>query len=402
MPSRRSTIVFAAAAAAGLMVGCPALTTPAPRAPSDNGVVMGAQVELIAVTPGFDQAVFLGRRRTPPGEDFTIVALPDTQYYSESYPEIFLAQTRWIVENRAARNIVAVTHLGDIVDNADQLYQWEAADAALSVLDAMPDLPYGLAVGNHDEFPQSDPDGTATFNLYFPFSRYQGLPWYGGHFGEDNDNHYILFSGGALDFVAVFLEFAPGGSADALAWADSVLGQYADRHAIVVTHYALTGHALNNKFSGQGKAIRDALGDNENLFLTLGGHFCGTGVRTDDFAAANVHTVLADYQCWQNGGDGWLRLIEFSPAGGTIRTRTYSPTRDEYLLGEKHEFTLPLTILKQPPFEQIGEAHMDATDSTTVSAIWTDLEPGAQYEWFVRTTLNGIVRDSSVRTFCTE
>ena len=30
-------------------------------------------------------------------EDFTIVALPDTQFYSESFPEIFIDQTRWIV-----------------------------------------------------------------------------------------------------------------------------------------------------------------------------------------------------------------------------------------------------------------------------------------------------------------
>ena len=31
-------------------------------------------------------------------ENFTVVVLPDTQFYSESYPGIFDNQTQWIVE----------------------------------------------------------------------------------------------------------------------------------------------------------------------------------------------------------------------------------------------------------------------------------------------------------------
>lgn len=400
MRKRRAWIVLAAIAALGLIVGCPQLVAPSPRAPENGGSVADTQVELIADAAGRGQVAFYGRKVTPAGADFTIVALPDTQYYSESYPDTFTAQTRWIVENRAARNIVAVMHLGDIVDDADELFQWDAADAALSLLDETPDLPYGLAVGNHDEFPRSDPAGTENFNAYFPFSRYEDRGWYGGHFGDDNDNHYILFSGGGLDFVAVFLEFAPGGEPDALAWADSVLAQHADRHAIIVTHFALAGHVLNSKFSGQGRAIRDALGHNENLFLILGGHFCGTGARVDQFPGATVESILADYQCEEGGGNGWLRLLEFSPAAGTIQVRTYSPTRDEYLAGENNEFTLPLTISAQPDFELIGQSQVGADGAA--SASWSGLEPGAEYEWFVRTTPGGVATDGPVWTFAAE
>ena len=32
-------------------------------------------------------------------DDFTIIVLPDTQFYSESYQAIFTAQTQWIVGN---------------------------------------------------------------------------------------------------------------------------------------------------------------------------------------------------------------------------------------------------------------------------------------------------------------
>ncbi|RMF83500.1 MAG: hypothetical protein D6744_04555, partial [Planctomycetota bacterium] len=189
--------------------------TPAPPravSPADGAIVDGSQATLIvSLSPRLSGSVqFFGRRLDTVGEDFTIVALPDTQYYSASYPEIFLAQTEWIARERSARNIVAVLHLGDIVDDASKADQWEAADAAIGVLDALPDLPVGLAVGNHDQFPRGDPDGTANFNTYFPASRFDGRGWYGGHFGGDNDNSYILFSGGGIDFIAVTLEFHRG------------------------------------------------------------------------------------------------------------------------------------------------------------------------------------------------
>ena len=45
---------------------------------------------------------------------FKIVVLPDTQIYSESYPEIFYSQTDWIVDNVVAEDIAFVTHLGDV------------------------------------------------------------------------------------------------------------------------------------------------------------------------------------------------------------------------------------------------------------------------------------------------
>ena len=56
------------------------------------------------------------------GPDFTIIALPDTQYYSHFFPWIFTNQTYWIVNNRAASNIVYVTQLGDCVDDGDGDY----------------------------------------------------------------------------------------------------------------------------------------------------------------------------------------------------------------------------------------------------------------------------------------
>ena len=46
------------------------------------------------------------------------MTIPDTQYYSESYPATFTAQTTWIRDTAATLNTVFVTHLGDITDGA--------------------------------------------------------------------------------------------------------------------------------------------------------------------------------------------------------------------------------------------------------------------------------------------
>ncbi len=78
-------------------------------------------------------------------ENFTIIVLPDTQYYSEGYPSIFDSQTQWIIENKESLNIVFVTHLGDIVDHWWVPEEFENANNSLSKLDG--NVPYGVLPG---------------------------------------------------------------------------------------------------------------------------------------------------------------------------------------------------------------------------------------------------------------
>ena len=157
--------------------------------------------------------------------EFTIIALPDTQHYSESFPAIFTSQTQWIVNNKEPRNIVFVTHEGDVVEHNSNDTEWQRANTSMSLLDGV--VPYGMGPGNHD-LP------TTLFNQYFPYTRYQGQPWYGGHYQNLNDNNYQLFSAGGMDFVIVHMIFCP--PAGAVAWADSVFKAYPDRIGIMTTH----------------------------------------------------------------------------------------------------------------------------------------------------------------------
>jgi hypothetical protein len=115
------------------------VTSPLPQA---HGVTINPALSVITDDP--DDAVittrFFGRSaESGPLEDFTLVALPDTQFYSQNTggnrAAIFSAQTDWIVSQRTALNIAGVLHLGDITqfgDNpATSAGEWSNASAAM-------------------------------------------------------------------------------------------------------------------------------------------------------------------------------------------------------------------------------------------------------------------------------
>ena len=113
-------------------------------------------------------------------DPFTVAMLPDTQHYSDSATNIvnFNNQTQWIVDNRVAENIVVVSHVGDIVEVGSSILMWDRADAAMDILDTLPDLPYGASLGNHDW--QDGGDVATNYINYFGAPRFAGRPWYGG------------------------------------------------------------------------------------------------------------------------------------------------------------------------------------------------------------------------------
>ena len=65
-------------------------------------------------------------------QTFTVIGIPDTQNYSQSFPEIFRAQTQWVSEQQVERDIQFVSHYGDVVNCGDQLDQWANASSIVS------------------------------------------------------------------------------------------------------------------------------------------------------------------------------------------------------------------------------------------------------------------------------
>ena len=343
---------------------------------------------------------FVGRPAPPVGPDFTVVALPDTQFYSSSLnggsPAIFKAQTDWIVANTAARNIAFVTQLGDCVQNGDNGgndVEWRVATNALYQLEnpltTLLDfgIPYGVAVGNHDQSPVGTATGTTTFyNQYFGEAHFLGRPYYGGHYGSNNDDHFELFEAGGIKFIVIHFEYDTAMATNSLEldWADQLLKTHSDRQGILVSHWIMNS-GESGSFSTQGQAIYDRLKVNPNLFLMLCGHVNpnGEGKRADVYNGRTVHTLLSDYQDRVNGGNGWLRTLEFSPANSVIRVRTYSPTLVQYETDANSQFDLfyDMQSLLGNPYSTLAVNSGVASGITT--AVWPGLAVSTEYEWHV-------------------
>jgi len=82
-------------------------------------------------------------------DKFTIAILPDTQYYSKYDPQTYELQAREIAADRTRRNVKLVVHVGDIVNNWDDIGQWKAARKAHKIFDDA-GVPYVVTTGNHD------------------------------------------------------------------------------------------------------------------------------------------------------------------------------------------------------------------------------------------------------------
>jgi hypothetical protein len=273
--------------------------------------------------------------------DFTVIALPDTQDYAETYPEYYHSQTQWIAENVPGMNIVFVSHLGDIVNNRDDETQWQVADAAMSRLDGM--VPYGMLPGNHD----MKIGGSAPYYVqYFPASRYEREKWWGGSHNE-NKNNFQLFSAGGDDYIAVHLQYCPPD--DSIAWANKVLKLHSDRKAILSTHVYLTPEGKYNNHCNEysdgknpGKTLWNKLVKvNPNVFLVLAGHIPGVAKRTDSPNGTPVYQLLSDYQ---DSNEAQLRVMTFYPNEDIIQVTTYSPVLDNYYTDSENQFVMPFEM----------------------------------------------------------
>jgi hypothetical protein len=293
---------------------------------------------------------------------FTIVALPDTQYYAASHPEILEAQARWIVRRQAADRIAAVIHEGDLVD-ADEPRQWQAAAGSLHTLDGV--VPYVLSAGNHDYRRRGAViSRQSAIDDYFPPAGFATTGWFKGTFEPGRiENSFAIVDTPGGPWLILSLEF---GARDAvLAWADRIAQRHAALPAIVVTHAYLTSDGSRFDHLGRpdqlwnphaylaadepggvndGEEIwRKLVARNANILFVLCGHDLADGVgqltsvRAD---GSKVHQLLANYQTGALGGEGFLRVMRFFPAERRVAIRTYSPYADRFKTDPDNDFTL--------------------------------------------------------------
>lgn len=317
---------------------------------------------------------------------WTMVVIPDTQVYVVHGRNHGLLEvvTAWIAENIEKYRIKQVLVTGDLVFqnniNAEggresSKQQWNATSRAFERLDGK--LPYIICTGNHDYGFRDCENRETQVNKYFPANR--NPSWNGvlvemgkNTFGEQTLENaaYEFTTPAGQKMLTISLPFAP--TDENLAWARELVAreQYKNHFVTILTHSYINetgkrisseGYPLNKEGGNAGEGIWQKLVKvSPNIRLVVNGHVTGpdrwdqcTGFSFDtNDAGKRVAQMLFDTQAMGggfngNGGDGWIRLLEFSADLKTVKVRTFSPvfnilpiTRQyAWQRSERNEFT---------------------------------------------------------------
>ncbi|MDO5488265.1 MAG: metallophosphoesterase [Rikenellaceae bacterium] len=309
---------------------------------------------------------------------FSMILIPDPQSYTKfaANQPLFDLQTAWVAQNIDRLNIKAALFTGDMVEqngkqisapkpneyNGDQTgrQQWEAVSRALSRLDNR--LPYVVAQGNHDigEITATDRH-TIMPNYVYPernilfekclVSTCQN--WQGVHTMENSAYEFHDKAWG--DLLVITMEFAPRD--EAIAWAKELTesDKYKNHKVIILVHSWL--NTAGDRITQEGYTLRPCnwaddvwkklVYPSKNIVMVLSGHSGAApkiegDVKSTNFKPTSSYRIdkAADGRSipqmmfnsqqgdgdWNgNGGDCWLRILEFKPDGKTIGVRTFSP-----------------------------------------------------------------------------
>lgn len=374
---------------------------------------------------------------------------------------------QWTADNAASKKIVYAANTGDIINNDLVNPDATNTDGSLAYpgLNAQVDKENAFAskefkrlegsgvvnqtiAGNHDDQVGAETGPNSRFSKAFSAANYyaQAKAWPAGASyhawdettdtdgkttteGSDNQNNYVLFSAGGLDFVAVGLSY--GVTKAEADWANSVFARYHDRNGILITHSYLAAATAANPdgrnvaTTGDGSRLyQQVAAANPNVFLVLAGHIHGVGTNLKTYQTNTTqithHTVemLADYQNYQlpaskiftketcpscvfgsdgsvdTNGDGtvdhkandmlyfgaaYQRVLQFNVKNSTMSVDTYSPFFNAFgntlndpsarYNGAEDNFTVPVDLTsRKTSFATTGLSVFSPTTTVIGSA----------------------------------
>ncbi|MBL9165094.1 MAG: lamin tail domain-containing protein [Planctomycetaceae bacterium] len=351
-------------------------------------------------SPGFVATTTQAPIAPSPNAAWSMVVMPDTQNYSKSSRDlpIFSQLTHWIKDHKEEYKIQVVLQEGDIVNQNSQVaptsgdqtadQQWANAKAAMSVLNGK--LPYIMAAGNHDLGTTSAQNRNTQFNTYFKASDNPLVdPAQGGVLrgyqvpGELQNAYFELHAPDGRDLLIFSLEFWPRQAT--VAWANQIaaLPQYADHTAVLLTHSYLNPNNTRADGTPDGYPVGTDGNDGEELWneliklnpnfeMTLNGHVGGDGVgylKSTGPQGNVVHQMVFNSQFETNGGNGWIRVLEFLNDRKTVHVRTYSPLLDLYRTDAANDFFFTLTELPRVEYAAADFNHDGFVDGADLT-VW--------------------------------
>lgn len=268
----------------------------------------------------------------PDSPRFTLVVMPDTQYLFDAdriHPEPLAASFDYILAHAKDRNIVFLAHLGDLTENGRQA-EFDRVSPVFATLDRR-GVAYSVLAGNHDVGGSTnDQRGPTPYLKTFGPQRFARSASFGGA-TPDGYNTYHRFRAGGRDWLLLALDWRP--TAAGIAWAADVMKRHPRTPVILTTHELVyaddDGRAQLSDF---GQSLwNDLVKDNDQIFLTLNGHFWPPGRTTMKNTAGNdVHLHITNYQNRYYGGAAMIRLYHFDLSRDTIDVETLSP----WILGQ--------------------------------------------------------------------
>ncbi|MBM2623085.1 metallophosphoesterase [Actinoplanes sp. LDG1-06] len=256
---------------------------------------------------------------------FALAVLPDTQYLFDadsSDPAPLKETFNYLLQQRADDNIAFLTHLGDVTEHGTE-QEIVLAGQTFTKIDGK--LPYSVLAGNHDiNGSLDDQRGPSAYLSVFGPSRFERSRSFLGA-SPDGYNSAHLLSAAGRTWLILALDWRI--SDKGLAWASSIMAAHRVP-TIVTTHdLAFADDSGKASLSGNGQRLWDKLiKDNDQIFLTLNGHYWPPGRTTLQNAEGNdVHVHITNYQDRYYGGAAMIRLYHFDLGRNRIDVETFAP-----------------------------------------------------------------------------
>ena len=263
-------------------------------------------------------------------DEHSIAMMSDTQFYSQSNPEIFYKMTQYLVDNAKTLNLSYVIHAGDLVENYYDEAQWQVASTAMQTLN---NIPHGVLAGNHDTDPSPELR-RSNYNKYFGEWRFKDYKWY-GESHENNSAHYDLVKIGKTNFIFVYISDET--SQCCIDFANSAFQKYPNHVGVLCAHNYLSP---NQTLSPVGEKLKQTIvAKNKNVYMVFCGHFyaaeCLPAQLDDNGDGINdrtVYQIIANYQNIPNSG--YMLIVKIDEAKGMVSALSYSPITNDYLKGD--------------------------------------------------------------------
>jgi len=280
----------------------------------------------------------------PESPRFTLAVMPDTQflYWGSQGSVNSVPQEEsfgYVISNSgsaAGDNIVFMAHLGDLTEDAEAS-SFQYVSQAFDIMDSQ-GVAYSVLAGNHDV--NSSTDDTRGPTPYLDAmgpARFKNSPTFAGSDSTGYNTAHIFRAGGQ-EWLLLAMDWRT--SAGGFTWANQFISDNSDLPVILTTHEIAGPTYSDNVYpyqsgdpdndaalSSYGQTVWDSLvNGNDQVFLTLNGHYWPPGRLTMQNAAGNdVPVHITNYQNRYFGGGAMLRLYHFDLTRNIIDVETLSP-----------------------------------------------------------------------------